>query len=98
MHMGTGSLSVPLAVPEGRNGLAPALSLGYSTGVGQTVFGLGWSAGAPAVARKTAKGIPRYDDRDVFVVSGAEDLVAIGSPTAGVTRYRPRTEGLFARI
>ena len=51
--------------------------------------------------RKTSKGIPRYDDRnDTFVLSGAEDLVPVpvDPPLPGVTRYHPRTEGLFARI
>ena len=37
--------------------------------------------------------MPRYDATDVFVLSGAEDLVPVGPG-----RYRPRTEGLFARI
>jgi hypothetical protein len=31
-------------------------------------------------------------------LSGAEQLVPVGSPSQGATRYRPRTEGLFARI
>jgi len=30
----------------------------------------------PGVGRKTAKGIPRYDDsKDTFILSGAEDLL-----------------------
>lgn len=48
--------------------------------------------------RKTSDGLPRYDDQqDTFVLSGAEDLVAVDVQTT-LTRYRPRTEGLFARI
>ncbi len=48
--------------------------------------------------RKTSQGIPRYDDeRDTFVLSGAEDLVAV-KQVEGITSYQPRTEGLFARI
>jgi hypothetical protein len=51
------------------------------------------------VSRKTSKGIPRYDDaRDTFILCGAEDLVPVPGAPAGATRYRPRTEGLFARI
>ena len=47
-------------------------------------------------------GIPRYGSEagaksDTFTLSGAEDLVRI-SKKDGVTAYRPRTEGLFARI
>ena len=52
----------------------------------------------PGVSRQTSQGIPRYSDtQDIFILSGAEDLVPI-EQQPGVTRYRPRTEGLFARI
>ena len=97
LHTGTGNFTVPLAVPPGRNGLQPKLNLVYSTGAGNGPFGLGWSLSLPGVSRRTAKGVPRYDeDRDVYVLSGAEDLEPVEWDGA-VTRYRPRTEGLFAQ-
>jgi RHS repeat-associated protein len=98
LHTGTGNFTVPIALPSGRNGFQPQLNLVYSTGTGNGPFGLGWSLSIPGVSRKTSRGIPRYaDERDTFLLSGAEDLVPVaGAP--GVTRYRPRTEGLFARI
>jgi len=34
----------------------------------------------------------------VFLLSGAEDLVPVPGAAPGRTRYRPRTEGLFARM
>src|SRR6185436_20084618 len=82
---GTGNFTVPLALPPGRHGFQPQLSLGYSTGNGNSAFGLGWSLSIPGVTRKTSKGIPRYRDNpgdpsrdtDVFVLSGAEDLVPV---------------------
>src|SRR5262245_58668409 len=103
LHTGTGNFTVPIALPPGRNGFQPQLSLVYSTGTGNGYFGLGWSLSVPGVTRKTSKGIPRYrdsatqlKDRDVFLLSGAEDLVELGSFTneAGIdaVRYRPRTE------
>jgi RHS repeat-associated protein len=97
LHTGTGNLTVPLAVPPGRRGFQPKLDLGYSTGNGNGLFGLGWSLSVPSVVRKTDLGVPRYDTDDVFVLSGQEDLVPIGS-TPGEVHYRPRTEGLFAEI
>jgi RHS repeat-associated protein len=104
LFTGTGNLSVPLDLPPGRNGFAPRLSLGYSTGNANGPFGLGWQLSVPGVTRKTSKGVPRYRDRsadlsqrDTFVLSGAEDLVQI-TEAAGIARFRPRTEGLFARI
>jgi RHS repeat-associated protein len=99
LFTGTGNFTVPIALPPGRNGFQPQLSLGYSTGNGNGPFGLGWALTIPGVARKTSKGIPRYDDMmDTFILSGSEDLVRIGSSGPGTTQYQPRTEGLFARI
>lgn len=101
LFTGTGNFSVPVALPPGRNGLQPQLSVGYSTGNGGSPFGLGWNLSVPGVSRKTSKGIPLYDDaKDVFILSGAEDLIPVADAAApaGAQRYRPRTEGLFARI
>lgn len=101
LFTGTGSFSVPVIVPPGRGGLQPQLALTYSSGGGNGPFGLGWSLNIPAISRKTSKGIPRYRDGDTYILSGSEELVLTGEETAaGVTRrsYRPRTEGIFARI
>ncbi len=105
---GTGSLSVPIAVSPGRAGFGPQLSLSYDSGAGNGPFGFGWSLGLPQITRKTDKGLPRYDDAaesDVFLLSGAEDLVPVAAPDDTtsfpgyrIRRYRPRVEGLFARI
>lgn len=105
---GTANFSVPIATSPGRAGFGPELSLQYSSGNGNGPFGLGWDLSVPMVSRKTEKGIPRYTDDDIFVLSGAEDLVPRTEDetpwkpeTVGnyrVTTYRPRTEGLFAMI
>ena len=104
---GTGSMSVPLATSPGRSGFGPQLSLSYDSGAGNSAFGLGWNLSLPSITRKTDKGLPKYqdaDESDVFILSGAEDLVPVGdatndlSNTFSVRRYRPRIEGLFARI
>ena len=98
LHTGTGNFSVPIAVPEGRSGLQPALALTFSTGNGNGPFGLGWKLGLPALTCLTSKGLPRYAGEDTFILAGAEELVRLGPAIDGVTTYRPRTEGLFARI
>ncbi|MEM8937852.1 MAG: SpvB/TcaC N-terminal domain-containing protein, partial [Bacteroidota bacterium] len=127
---GTGSLRIPLAVSPGRSGFSPQLALSYDSGAGNGPFGLGWGMGVPSVQRKTQKGLPQYrdaEDSDIYLLSGAEDLVPVLAPEQGwirqpfsvavpaqispqhlssypqagsysVERYRPRTEGLFARI
>ncbi|HLP33579.1 MAG TPA: SpvB/TcaC N-terminal domain-containing protein, partial [Bacteroidia bacterium] len=116
LFTGTGNFSIPIALPPGRNGFQPELGLQYSTGSGNSPFGLGWSLSVPGVMRKTAKGVPAYDDeKDTFILSGAEDLVAVErfllssaenktgiiplqNEEGVINQYRPRTEGLFARI
>ncbi|MBB3188945.1 SpvB/TcaC N-terminal domain-containing protein [Halomonas cerina] len=99
LFTGTGNFTVPIELPPGRNGFQPELKLIYSTGNGNGPFGLGWSLSIPGVSRKTSKGVPRYRDAaDVFLLSGAEDLVPVSGDFPGEVQYRPRTEGLFARI
>lgn len=75
---GTGSMSVPIFTSPGRSGFGPSLSLSYDSGAGNGPFGLGWSLSLPSITRKTDKGLPQYLDdveSDVFMLSGAEDLV-----------------------
>jgi RHS repeat-associated protein len=135
---GTGSMSVPIATSPGRSGFGPQLLLSYDSGAGNGPFGFGWNLSLPSISRKTDTGLPQYldaVDSDVFILSGAEDLVPVyrqdadGTWVAGhagyqreptgfwvsdptgrvvihedeldgyrVRRYRPRIEGLFARI
>jgi RHS repeat-associated protein len=105
---GTSSMSVPIATSPGRSGFGPQLSLSYDSGAGNGPFGLGWSLSLPSITRKTDKGLPLYRDSgesDEFILSGAEDLVPVPRPATAndppgytVQRYRPRIEGLFARI
>jgi RHS repeat-associated protein len=116
---GTGSMTVPIATSPGRSGFGPQLALSYDSGAGNGPFGFGWTLSLPAIARKTDKGLPKYQDAaesDVFILSGAEDLVpvlveadgewvrevspsrTIDGKTYRIQRYRPRIEGLFARI
>ena len=77
---GTASLSLSLPFSPGRNGFMPALALGYNSGGGNGLFGLGWDLGFPAIQRKTDKRLPRYfdaDESDIFMFSGVEDLVPL---------------------
>ena len=77
---GTGTMTIPLATSPGRSGFGPQLSLSYDSGSGNGVFGFGWSLSLPAITRKTDKGLPQYlnaDESDIFILSGAEDLVPL---------------------
>ena len=77
---GTGSMSVPIATSPGRSGFGPQLALSYDSGAGNGPFGFGWSLSLPQITRKTDKGLPQYygaEVSDVFILSGAEDLVPV---------------------
>ena len=67
---GTSSFSIPISMTPGRGGFTPQLSLEYNSGNGNSAWGYGWNIGLATVSRKTAKGIPKYDDTDVFIFSG----------------------------
>jgi RHS repeat-associated protein len=110
---GTGTTTVPIATSPGRSGFGPQLALAYDSSTGNGPFGFGWSLSLPAISRKTDKGLPQYrdvDESDVYIASGAEDLVPVLRPDGSrffddtsapgyvIHRYRPRIEGLFARI
>jgi RHS repeat-associated protein len=111
---GTATLTISLDASPGRSGFGPQLALTYDSGAGNGPFGLGWNVAVPTIARKTENGLPRYADgeeSDVFVLSDAEDLVPVlHQGDNGWTRaervdgnwriqaYRPRVEGLYARI
>jgi RHS repeat-associated protein len=118
---GTGSMTVPIAASPGRSGFGPQLALSYDSGSGNGPFGFGWSLSLPSITRKTDKGLPQYldggknqPDSDIYILSGAEDLVPVltkdaqgnwtlqdaNSPDGDyhIRRYCPRIEGLFARI
>ncbi|NET56082.1 MAG: toxin [Symploca sp. SIO2E6] len=101
---GTAALSIPIPTSPCR-GFEPQLSVEYSSGSGNGTFGLGWSLAIPNISRKTSKAIPKYDDTDTFLISNAEDLVPQKEETRTVEgigyrviTYRPRVEGLFAKI
>lgn len=110
---GTGSMTVPLPLSPGRSGFSPRLTLSHDSGAGNGPFGYGWTLDLPAIARKTENGLPRYADQtesDVFLLSGAEDLVPLANPDGtrrdddlsakgyAIRRYRPRVGAALARI
>ena len=55
LHTSIGNFKVPIALPPGRGGFQPELTLAYSTGFGNGPFGLGWSLDVPSITRKTSQ-------------------------------------------
>jgi hypothetical protein len=94
-------------------GLVPQLSVSYESGSENLPFSFGWSLSVPVITRKTDKGLVQYrhaEESDVHVLSGADELVPVLQPAGTrfkdeatapgyvIHRYRPRIEGLSARI
>src|SRR5271167_3785193 len=52
LNTGSGSAAFDLVVPSGPNGIAPPLTLSYSTMTGDGPFGMGWSLGFATITRK----------------------------------------------
>jgi RHS repeat-associated protein len=111
---GTGSFPLTLPLSPGRDGFGPALSIGYDSGHGNGLLGIGWVCAVPEIVRKTDKGLPQYrngDESDVFLLAGEEDLVpvldagdrrtlsrTVHGVAYTIAYYRPRVESAFARI
>lgn len=68
---GEASMTLPLPVSEGR-GVAPGLSLSYSSSAGNGPFGMGWFCQPPTISLRTSHGTPRYDDSDSFLDPSGE--------------------------
>jgi RHS repeat-associated protein len=103
---GAFTYTVPLRVPAGREGMAPELTLTYSSSGGDGSVGVGWSlAGAGSQIARCGKtplkegtraGV-RYGADDVFCLDG-QKLVAVTGPYGGnQTEYRTERDS-FAKI
>ncbi len=93
---GSANLTIPIAVPSGRKGIQPNISLMYNSGSGNGPLGVGWSLELGSIQRSTKKGVPHYDNTDtfVFVQSGSsQELVNISG-----NEYRPKIEGAFMKF
>jgi RHS repeat-associated protein len=104
--------SIGLAVPAGRAGVQPTLSLEYSSSAGNGLLGMGWSVtgatsritrcGRTLATEGTVSGIA-YDKTDRFCLDG-QKLVAVGAVGYGSgeygeidTQYRTESD-TFAQI
>jgi len=88
--------SIPLELPPGTRGFAPELSLLYSSGTGNGVFGVGWSlAGLSSIVRTGqtpaqdgARRAIRYDEGDRFTLDTSRLVVLAGTYGAPGSSYR----------
>lgn len=101
---GTASFTIPLPCTPNRNGFQPQLSLSYNSGTGNSLFGIGWDIGLPAIQRSTDKKLPRYFDtndiddisgEDLFMFTGLEELVPLMDWKSNAWQVRQETIGAF---
>lgn len=70
-NMGDASFSLELAVPAGRKGMQPRISVIYSSGAGNGIMGRGFDAGyGSSITTDTRLGLPDYDTRDTYMLDG----------------------------
>jgi hypothetical protein len=84
---GAASLELPLPISPGR-GFAPALSLAYSSSVGNSPFGIGWHMTANAITLRTTKGVPTYDGSDQVVGPGGDVWMPERNESDGALIFR----------
>jgi len=88
MNAANGTMSLSLSIPttQGRAAFGPKLELAYNSVSGNGPFGLGWQLQVGSITRNISKRMPRYDETDVFLLSGH----ATGF---SVSVFRPRVLG-----
>ncbi len=102
---GQATYSIPLFTPPGTNGMAPQLSLNYSSGAGNGLFGVGWSlSGLSGISRCASTwaqdGLardPRNDYQDRFCLDGQKLRLVSGVYGQAGSTYSTEIES-FSRI
>lgn len=100
----TGAANYSIAIPgTAARGFEPQLSINYSSGNGNDIFGMGFSLPIPRISIRTGKGIPRYDGKDIYMWEGSELVLKKGSPSKmdndwNVFEYLPRVQAAFSLI
>ena len=107
---GTASLSYSLEMPPARNGMAPNLSIQYSSDAGSGWLGEGWNLTTSSISVDTRWGVPRYNpgtETETYVMDGQmllEDGIGLAHRNLGrerkngKVRFYPRKENAFSEI
>nr|MBP3282511.1 hypothetical protein [Treponema sp.] len=96
-NTGDASFSFELAIPSGRRGMQPQISIGYSSGGGNGMMGKGFDVNyGSAVSTDTRLGLPKYDTEDQYILDGV--LLSEKSRNGNTVTYSPQRETSFSRI
>jgi RHS repeat-associated protein len=95
---GTAGYGIDLALPPAVHGFGPSLSLDYGGGAGSSEVGMGWQiGGVPSLRRRVDDGLPHFDERDAWELTGLGMPCDLLEVAAGV--FRPEQEtGAFVRV
>ncbi len=96
-QQGDGTLSYPINVPPGRNGLQPQLALQYNNNGGNGWMGQGWELSVPSIEIDTRFGVPPYSttqETEAYTLMGEELMLN----TTGESFYLPHRDNLVSRI
>ncbi|WP_315786578.1 MULTISPECIES: FG-GAP-like repeat-containing protein [unclassified Bradyrhizobium] len=102
---GAATYTIPLALPPGRAGLSPSLSLHYNSQGGNGLLGLGWSLGGLSaisrcprtIAQDGVRGGINFDANDRFCLDGRRLVAINGAYGADGTEYRTEID-MFAKV
>ncbi|MES2982235.1 MAG: RHS repeat-associated core domain-containing protein [Verrucomicrobiota bacterium] len=104
---GDGSMtySMPIDIPKGTAGMEPKVSLGYSSGAGNGIAGVGWSLsgfqsitrGAASLQKDGFEGAVRFDGDDRFFFNGEKLICVAGTYGQQNSEYRTEIDS-FSRI
>ncbi len=103
--MGNASMSFPINIPAGRQGIQPSIALQYNNEGGNGWLGLGWSLQIPALTLNTRWGVPRFNpdkETETYTLNGQQlwpvaHRDELEDRTAN-KRFYPRVEGSFNKI
>ncbi len=97
---GAFTYTIPIAVPPGTAGMAPSLSLNYSSQGGDGFMGLGWSLGGLSsithcprtIEEDNVHGSVNYDANDKYCLDGQRLILISGTYGADSSQYRTEIE------
>ncbi|MGV6852207.1 MAG: SpvB/TcaC N-terminal domain-containing protein [bacterium] len=103
---GAATYSVPIAIPPGRNGMQPSVSLNYSSRSGNGIAGVGWSLSAGSSIHRCAQiadidgknfGVTYSATEDRLCLDGQRLIVTSGTYGAAGATYRTEMDQ-FLRV
>ena len=110
-NSGTASLSYSMEMPPARNGMAPKLSIYYSSDAGSGWLGEGWNLSTSSITVDTRWGVPRYNpgvETETYMMDGqmlledgvgqAHRISEMKDRKSGKVRFYPRKESAFSEI